>query len=575
MSAEQPSPTTKQTEQLHPSLVGFYEPHEHEQPSAAWKYRGAEAEAAARTGRRQPTASSTRPNGAAILRRAAIDLPDRVTRTDLESLLGTHFQPDGWTELLNKFGHDTCGRDAHTYDHRDPNIPYVKVQYVLAYLTELLHEKNEENTNATCTVENRSYHVLLRGHYDVIVIGNGFRESLLALLCAKKNRTVLHITFPKALERLHHDHTMQQNNRDICSQLVDDELSSFTLSELAVLLFPFEKPSMQIAKVEGETSFEKCYTCLGKKIPTAAMTTAKAQALLHKQPLDNCNVGPSADQIGLSVSDISNWSHRIVDARGAGRPVRGGGSKRHLPAFVPHRDSVNNTPFATDSVNKYHISHQPKLLPAAGGIMAALRSTGALRFLDLVPAGVDCAWLGAPETPNPGTRSGAHETAKGIQPIPGSREASLQCEALSLADRKRLHVLLKVVDRYQSCLTRASTGVPDATEIARELFDLVGVAADGDKILSADSMTFCQFLEEVCLHARFQCCWLTLAACNLSHNQCRPASVIHSLQRLCRNGVDSRSILLRVKMGLHTRLTKNRLKMMVRTTATIAPRTIA
>ncbi len=68
------------------------------------------------------------------LRRAARELPDRVTRDDLEGLLGQNlFDERHWKELLvGKFGHDTCAPGSYTYTGEDQNVPWVRVQYVAA-----------------------------------------------------------------------------------------------------------------------------------------------------------------------------------------------------------------------------------------------------------------------------------------------------------------------------------------------------------------------------------------------------------------------------------------------------------
>ena len=123
---------------------------------------------------------------------------------------------------------------------------------------------------------------------------------------------------------------------------------------------------------------------------------------------------------------------------------------RPTRSYIPHRDASNKTTRTTSSTQNYHISFQPRLLPAStstkdGGLIGALRRTGVLSFLDLIPAGIDCLWTGSAENSNPGTRSGRHVSARGMQPVPGTAASVLQCETLSLLGQRQLRVLLDVV----------------------------------------------------------------------------------------------------------------------------------
>ena len=470
----------------------------------------------------------------ALLRRAATELNDRVSRDDLEDLLGNAFDTEDWEDLVRQFGHDTCGPRTYTYTHQDANIAFVKVQYVLAYLTQrrwfdsLSSEKEEREAPAAATtpaaaaqptapirIDDVDFDRLLRGSYDVIVIGNGFRENLLALMCAKEGDSVLHLTFPKALEELRNHPESSVFTTQDTFQLRDDELSSFTLTQMSALLHAFVKPTIHLtpasasaapgsaakssssATTSAQHLLSKQYTYLGKTIPTAAMSsdvvnlapvlsaalrdppgrgtgTADVDRSVgaedststtngQRAPSTNCNVnvGLSAAQLGVRAEDVFNWNFRLVDGQRLARPLRGGAPHRASPVYNPHRDGANKTCYTTASVQRYHLSHSPKLLLAddddgidradsttggggrGGGLVEALRSVGALQFLDLVPAGVDCMWLGDTENQNnPGVRAGLHKMAGGMQPVPGTSEAALQCEALGVRDKRRLRLLL-------------------------------------------------------------------------------------------------------------------------------------
>jgi hypothetical protein len=354
-------------------------------------------------------------------------------------------------------------------------------------------------------VEGVPYRRLLRGHYDVVVIGNGFRESLLALLCAHQGDTVLHLVFPKAVEELrNHPDASVFSTHDSQQLLADDELSSFTLSQLAGLLHAFVKPTIRLAHDAKIQRVRKTYTCLGKAIPTAAMTlgadhaeeervvvkrkssksrkaaaTAAAAAAVAaaaaaadgtatttttagtatttaRDPAPaNCNAALTARQLGLQhPRDLFDWNFRLVDQLGLGRPSRGGSPRRPARVHNAARDATHRSCHTTASpLQRYHLSASPMLAPATGGLVTALRAVGALQFLDLAPAGVDCLWLGGGDggragdhldNPNPGVHAGAHQRAKGMQPAPGNAAAALQCEALGVIGKRRLQLLLEL-----------------------------------------------------------------------------------------------------------------------------------
>ena len=228
----------------------------------------------------------------ACLARAACELPDSVSRDVLQAVLGEAFDPGGWDALEAAFGKDSCAPGASTYEEVKPNIAFVKVQYVLAYLTQRHAVARDAALEPTTTVERDDadnatdggwsvaaesagdgtpmtaaagaaaasvnstkvgggsddsssgsssvqYGRLLRGHYDVVVVGNGFRESLIALLCAQQGDSVLHLTVPKAVAELRHRPEGAVFTTRDSLQLADDELSTFSLSEIAALLHPF------------------------------------------------------------------------------------------------------------------------------------------------------------------------------------------------------------------------------------------------------------------------------------------------------------------------------------------------
>lgn len=426
-----------------------------------------------------------------MLQRASEELEDFVTREALIQILGQAFDPAGWDSLADKFGHNSCAPGSYTYSHADPNITSVKIQYVLAYLTQrhALDRADNEAKKGKISIEGHEYGQLFRGHYDVVVIGNGFRENMIALLSAHEGKSVLHITFPKALEQLRNHPERSIFSTHDTGQLQDDELSSFTLSDLSAILHGFVKPTIclqsEAATTPGAASttapgelppLRKKYSCLGKFLPTAVMSMAsgsgsdfqprqqhgsdsavarsfQASAALSShieeqlpKTLQNCNFSLSADQLGLRPEDVFNWSFRLVDQKGLGRRLRGGAPNRFSKVHVPHRDKANKTCYSTASTQRYHISPNARLLPSAGELMDTLRALGALKFLDLVPAGVDCMWLGDAEKSNAGSHSGVHQTARGMQPVPGTADATLQCEALNVDGKRRLRQLHQLAD---------------------------------------------------------------------------------------------------------------------------------
>ena len=481
----------------------------------------------------------------AMLQRASEELEDLVTREALVQILGQAFDPVGWDSLATKFGRNSCAPGSYTYSHADPNIAFVKIQYVLAYLTQrhALDRADKGTEKARISIEGHEYGQLFRGHYDVVVVGNGFRENMIALLSAQEGNSVLHITFPKALEQLRNHPEASIFSTHDTGQLQDDELSSFTLSELSAILHGFVKPTIHLQSeaatarsaasktVPGELSpLRKTYSCLGKFLPTAVMSMAArsspnfepqqqhgndstagqelrgSAALSHAKQLPkalrNCNSSLSASQLGLRPEDVFNWSFRLVDQKGLGRRLRGGAPNRCSKVHVPHRDKSNTTCYSTASTQKYHISPNARLLPSAGNLMDTLRALGALKFLDLVPAGVDCMWLGEAEKSNAGSHSGVHQTARGMQPVPGTADATLQCEALNVDGKRRLRQLHKLAEAVAGNAPNRENDVPQLVmQVVARMATRQIPASCGQLAATASFEKFLDYVSMPCLVA--------------------------------------------------------------------------